>query len=124
MWKPRVLSEYEIARAVAAIEEIARRDKPIAEVGSRQVQKADLLHDLKACIRLAKAQGKVFFWIRKCGKKRLWYGFYSHRCMFDAWKHMIPSKIDPMLRHVFLGLLYGYRPGAIQEFIIKQKRMR
>lgn len=130
MWEPKVLGEYEIGQAISAIKEILLRGKPIAEVSSTRAKKADLVHDLKNCIQLAHGKGKVFLWIENTGVEkwkglqRYRYGFYSHSCMLLALKHMIPSKIDPLVRHVFLGLLFGYRPDAIQKFVVKQKRTR
>ena len=121
MWKPRVLYEYEIGRAMSAIEEILLRNKPIADLGIRSGgKKSDLIHDLRACIQSRKAQGKVFVWINKVDG-RFNYGFYSHHCILDAMHHMLHSDIDPMLRHVFLGLIFGYSPDSIAKFVRRQK---
>ena len=38
---PRALSEYEVGRAVAAIEAVSRTEKPVAEVGCQEAARVD-----------------------------------------------------------------------------------
>jgi len=129
VWNPKVLTADEIGRITWAIQEVLKRGKPIAEVSSlRTKKKADLIDDLENCIKLMRCKGKVFFWVEnaKCpkwkGMYRYRYGFYTYPCILRAFKHMDSAKINPVLRDVFLGLLFGYRPEIIQEFVSKQKR--
>ena len=70
VWRPKVLSEYEIGRSMSAIDAVTLLGKPIVEVFSRTAEIADLESDLKGCIELAGKTDLVLFWIRPCRRPR------------------------------------------------------
>lgn len=121
-WIPRVLSEYEIGKAIASIEAVLRADKPIAEVGCRQAEIADLESDLSACVGLVSADCGVRFWTRVSGN-RFRYGFYKEPWVLDAIEFLDRTDLDAVTRAWISGLLFGYRPSAIQQFITREATM-
>jgi hypothetical protein len=114
-WTPQVLSEYEVGRVMAAIETIARLSKPIAEVGCRKISMAALESDLRECLALASADG-VRFWTKTFGD-RVRYGFYRESWALDALDFLERRDLSQTDRAWISGLLFGYRPDAIQQFI-------
>src|SRR5438132_295788 len=84
-WTPAVLTEYEIGRAILAVETIARSDKPVAEVGGQKVRSTVALeNDLRECVRLAGHAANVRVWIRPTSGGRVRYGFYREAWVLDA----------------------------------------
>lgn len=118
-WVPKLLSEYEVGRAVSAIEEIARRDKPIAEVGCLDGVRADLEADLKACLDVVRGSEHVQFWVKPTGKQ-LRFGFYSESWALNALEFLDRVKLTSVDRAWIGGLLFGYHPRAIQAFITRE----
>lgn len=116
-WTPKVLSEYEIAQAIAAIDAIALTQKPVAEAGARRATQAELEDDLKECLRLAgEAEGQVRIWIKAEGA-RLQYGFYRESWVLQALGFLDRADLSGTDRAWISGLLFGYRSDAIQQFI-------
>jgi hypothetical protein len=112
-WIPKVLSEFEIGQAMAAIEGVDRLGKPMAEVGLRLVDPADLDHDLRWCI--SDSGARVFLWIRRHGER--WsFGFYQQPWVLDAMDFLERADLPLNDRHWITGLLFGYQPHAIQSF--------
>ena len=118
-WVPRVLSEYEIGRSISAIEAVLRTDKPIAEVGCRQTAVVDLEADLQRCLDLVRRPCPVRFWTRTDGS-RIRYGFYLHPWAVEALDFLDHSALEDAERAWIGGLLFGYRPDAIQEYITRR----
>lgn len=118
-WAPRVLSEYEIGHGVSAIEAVLRSDKPLAEVGCRRANLADLEADLQGCLDLVSESGDVKFWTRPYGP-RFRYGFYREPWALHALDFIDRGELDPLERAWISGLLFGYRPRAIQQYIDRQ----
>lgn len=118
-WKPILLSEYEIGRAVSAIEAVSRCDKPISEVGGIEAQQPDLETDLIGCLRLVRGADDVRYWIKPSGS-RLRFGFYREPWALDALEFLDNADLDESNRAWISGLLFGYRPKAIQDFIARQ----
>jgi hypothetical protein len=115
-WTPKILSEFEIGQAVAAIESIARSDRPLAEVGCRLADPADLEHDLSACLASANETGRVWIWLRKAGD-RYRFGFYSQPWVLRALELVEGTDLQQSDRDWINGLLFGYRPDAIQRYL-------
>lgn len=122
-WTPKVLSEYEVGRCLSAVEAIARTDKPIAEVGCRDAKLADLESDLQGCVGLVSGDYGVRFWTR-ASEGRIRYGFYREPWALDAIDFLDRTDLDPGARAWISGLLFGYRPDAIQQFIAKSAPKR
>lgn len=110
------LSDYEAGRAVAAIEAIARQQKPITEVGCRVADREQLEADLQCCLDAVREPGCVSYWIRGAGPL-LRFGFYAEEWVLDALTFLDRAKLKPKDRAWINGLLFGYNVGAIQRFI-------
>lgn len=123
-WVPRLLSEYEVGRAVSAIEAVSRSDKPIAEVGSTQAERGDLEADLKGCLALVRGVEDVRFWIKVASGTLLRFGFYREPWALDALDFLDRADLPETDRAWISGLLFGYRPTAIQNFIARQSEPR
>lgn len=115
-WRPKVFSEYEVGRAVSAIEAVSRADKPVAEVGAAVALHADLECDLKECLALVRGCEDVRFWIKEDGGE-LRYGFYREAWVMDALAFLDAAELAEKDRTWINGLLFGYRPAAIQDFM-------
>ena len=114
----KVLTEFEIGQAMAAIEGVARLAKPIAEVGCRIVELKELEEDLLACVASAGESDQVRPWIRQAGQ-HLRFGYYGEPWALDALDFLERADLDPTDRYWISGLLFGYRPQAIQRFIAR-----
>jgi hypothetical protein len=121
VWHPCVLSEYEVGRVFSAIAEVKRRGKPLAEVGMRICEKEDLLRDLSQCLAQDQGTGKAFIWTMP-SDKGFRYGFFSHEWVFRALIFMEQRDLDPKDRIWIQGLVFGYTPSAIQEFLDRQAK--
>jgi hypothetical protein len=115
-WTPKVLSEFEIGQASAAIEAVGRQGKPIAEVGCRAAAREDIEHDLRANLADRREANRVFVWIRPAGD-RFRFGYYSEAWTQSALDFLERANVEDSDRHWISGLLFGYQPSAIQEFI-------
>lgn len=115
-WAPRILSEFEIGQAMAAIESVARSGKPLAEVGCRAGNLADIEHDLTACLGSLRDAADVKIWMREAGD-RVRFGFYIQPWVLEALTFVETADVSAVDRHWINGLLFGYRPEAIQQFI-------
>lgn len=122
-WTPAVLSEYEIGRAVWAVEIVARSEKPVAEVSCRKVASlASLEDDLRECIKLAGNADNVRPWTRPTTANRVRYGFYREAWVLDALDFLDRAKLADADHAWISGLLFGYRADAIEEFIARAVR--
>jgi hypothetical protein len=122
-WTPKVLSEYEIGRCMSAIDAVAMLGKPIAEVMTRLGPLADLESDLAQCIKLSEKTDQVNFWVRPLGHK-FRYGFYKEAWTLQALDFLDrTTTLNPYDRDWITGLLFGYRPDRIQEFLDKPKQL-
>jgi hypothetical protein len=118
---PRALSEYEVGRAVAAIEAVSRTEKPVAEVGCQEAALADLEDDLQNCLKLADTTGEIRFWTKPTGT-RFRYGFYKDTWVLGALDFLDRAQLGEVERAWISGLLFGYRSGAIQQYISREPR--
>lgn len=117
---PKVLPEYMIGRAVSAIEAVSMLGKPIAEVSSIKASEKDVLNDLKGCLALSPASEGIQPWIW-ADSGRMRFGFYREPWALEALKYV--DQMDPkdLNRHWIAGLLFGYRPERIQEYLDKER---
>jgi hypothetical protein len=113
----KVLDEYMIGRAMAAIAEIALRGKPIAEVGGVKASQEDVLHDLNCCLEFHLTGNPVFPWALPVEGGRVRFGFYGESWTIEALKFMSVIELSDFHRSWIQGLLFGYRPDVIQKFI-------
>lgn len=121
VWVPKVISEYEVGRAMSAIEAIELLDKPIAEVITRHAVLADLEDDLCHCLELAGNPSGVNFWTRPTGDgKKFRCGFYREAWTLKALDFLDRTELSQLDRAWISGLLFGYRPTAIQQFIMEK----
>jgi hypothetical protein len=117
----RVLTEYECGRAQIAIEWVARGQKPIAEIGGRPITDCDisaLACDLDGLI--CKSGESVFGFLAPEGADRCMYGFYKYPWAIGALLHVLGIERAPegaRQSSWLQGLVFGYSPSAIQEFI-------
>lgn len=117
-WTPAVLTEYEIGRAVLAVEVIARSEKPVAEVGCQKVASVGTLeNDLRECVKLAGHADNVRVWTRATNGGRVRYGFYREGWVVEALDFLDRADLSNVDRAWISGLLFGYRTDAIQQFI-------
>lgn len=119
-WEPLVLSEYEVGRAVAAIEAVSRSDKPLAEVGCRDAPDGDLKSDLEGCLKLVRGAHSVRYWTKPSKGDGCRFGFYKLPWALDALAFLERVDLDETDRAWISGLLFGYHPRAIQEYIGRQ----
>jgi hypothetical protein len=117
----RVLTDYERGRAQMAIEWVSRAQKPIVEIGGAPIGHYDLgalTYDLDRCIQLSGET--VLGFIAPSGGKYICYGFYKFPWALDAllfaWGI---RRVQPSTRRTLWlqGLVFGYSPSAIQDFI-------
>lgn len=101
---------------MAAIDAIALTGKPVAEVSCRKVRLADLENDLAKCLELAGEVGNVRPWTKIVGA-RVRYGFYREQWVLDALNFLDRTELSDVDRSWISGLLFGYRPDAIQQYI-------
>ncbi len=122
-WIPLVLSEYEIGRATWAAQMIARSDKPVAEVGACLAVSLDaVMADLHECLNLAGHIDGVKVWSRPASGGRVRYGFYREAWVLDALDFLDRATVADTDHAWISGLLFGYRPDAIQDFIARTGR--
>ncbi len=116
-----ILTEYEVGRAVTAIEWVARSGKPIVEIGSRMLGPWELHHlaeDLHRCLDIA-GELEVHGFI-VLGRDDWWqFGFYRHAWAMAAFLYLQSRgpRIDGAHAISLQGLLFGYNAEAIQRFI-------
>jgi hypothetical protein len=115
-WTPRILTEFEIGQAVTAIETVARLGKPLAEIGCRQGNPADIEHDLTHCLRSANELGKLHVWTWKAGE-RYRFGFCAQPWVLRALEFVEDSDLAQSDRDWLCGLLFGYKADAIQQYL-------
>jgi len=124
----KALTEYECGRAQIAIEWVARSQKPIVEIGGAPISHCDLeglAHDLDRCIELSGETVRAF--IAPSGGKFCCYGFYKFPWAIDALLYAWGIRRVPQntRRTLWLqGLVFGYSPSAIQDFINAQSASR
>jgi hypothetical protein len=85
-----VLSEYEVGRAITAVEWVARAGKPIVEVGSRLLGPWELHHlaeDMALCLAVAgEPAARAFIVLGSDGWWR--FGFYRHPWAIAAFVYL------------------------------------
>src|ERR1700694_23584 len=125
----QTLSEYECVRAQIAIEWVARSAKPIVEIGGRVISECDigrLADDLDRCITLSGELVQAFI-IQDKVPDYCCYGFFRHpwviNALLCAWG-VRPLDADPDDSLWLQGLVFGYSPDAIQQFISSAQRGR
>ena len=122
VWCPRVLTEFEIGMCDSAIVAIERQGKPFADISQRSCNLVDLKADLAGCLKSHKGSG-VKYWTmthRQFGCVYHSYGFYKEPWTLAAMDFVYRSKLGELNRSWIQGLLFGYRPESIQEFIDKK----
>jgi hypothetical protein len=123
------MDAYEYQMCLKAIRAIASGRKSFAQVFSGRYRKPDLEFALAQCLHRTKQTGKVFYWIKRYdsregrfrGKYRWQYGFYRQPWTLAAYEFIYGTKLSTFNRDWMAGLLFGYKPAAIQKFLDKQK---
>jgi hypothetical protein len=115
-----VLTEYELGRAVTAIEWVSRGAKPIVEIGQRllsgDITASDLATDLDRCIALAgEPEVRAFAIYRNDGWWQ--FGFYRYEWAITALLALETETPADVHAHWIRGLLFGYDPASIDRFI-------
>jgi hypothetical protein len=111
-----------MARCLSAIESVSRTAKPVAEVGEVRCGGRREIEDLRAfldsCVRQFGDQNVRYYVLRTEGK-RYSYGFFVHPWVMHALRFIKNGgrSLRPSDRHWLQGLLFGYRPDAIQHFL-------
>ena len=123
-WTPRVLTNFEWGQCIASIEAVQRLDKPIAEVSAVKAFLPDLEADLEGCLGFFRGTSDVKFWTREADPGRYRYGFYKAPWTLQALDFLDRMDLSRIDRAWISGLLFGYRPGAIQEFIEARQGQR
>jgi hypothetical protein len=83
---------------------------------------ADILEDLRGCLRVERDPPGVSLWIRPSGDGRFRCGYYGQPWTLEALDFLDRVELNQTDRDWIQGLLFGYRPEKIQEFIDRQKR--
>lgn len=116
VWTATVLSDDDMSRVMTAVETVALTGKVIEEVGGRKSNNVPgLVADLEQCIELSGHAG-VHVWTRESGG-RVRYGVYRERWALDALDFLDRADLAGLDRAWISGLLFAYRPEAIQQFI-------
>lgn len=117
----KILTEYEVGRAISYIEWVAGGDKPLAELGCRKdIVSSDLQSDLDRCIEISGESVGAFiipadanFWA---------YGFYIAPWTLDVLEFLLETtEVNEYVTKCLTGLLFGYSPHAIQGFLDRPK---
>ncbi len=117
-----VLTAYEVARCMAAIEAIARLGKPVAEVCARAARDQEELQkieaDVQTCIRLSGEQ-EVWGFVRRVDEARVTYGYYRYPWALEAFESLthLRSALEPRQYEWVSGLLFGYQAEAIHQWL-------
>ena len=114
----QILSDYEVARSIAAIEAVGRLGKPVAEVCDVAVIRLDELEDdLDTCLEQARQAG-VMAYIRDHENGRATYGFFRYPWVLAALEFIDQHHQDlGQAKDWISGLLFGYEAGAIHAFV-------
>jgi hypothetical protein len=120
--KGSLLTDFEFARCMAAIEAVDRLGKPAAEVGPKRVplaQRGALTEELRrivasmgvAEIREYVSRSEAGGWVT--------FGFYRFGWVRDALEFLEreAGSLDERTRGWVQGLVFGYRPEAIEGFL-------
>lgn len=114
-----ILSDYEVGRAIAAIEAVGRGTKPVAEVGDRTVGDIELLEtDLRTCLEVAK-EPHVKGFLLQHDSQRCSFGFYCEDWVLETLQFLYHEGqlLSAFHRDWILGLLFGYTPKAVSWFL-------
>lgn len=114
-----LLGDYECGRAYSYAEEVEKRFKPIAECGARVATESAILADLKCIIRSGHYP-HIQPWTLQSSGGYVRYGFYRERWAFEALRWLDSAALGHRERDWIQGLLFGYRPDVIQQFIESQ----
>ncbi len=115
----KLLSEFETARCLAAIEAVSRLGKPVAEVGDRKCNPDEakaLLDDLNRCLALAGEPG-IRGYIHRYKPERVSFGFYRHGWTLSALQFLADTQLPELHKDWISGLLFGYSPESIDSFV-------
>jgi hypothetical protein len=124
-----ILTEYELGRAVTAIEWVARGDKPITQIASRTLlldkQPYQLASDVERCLILAD-QPIVRGFVMRETCRRWTFGFYRYEWAMQGFLHLQTKRphIQGEHAHWVRGLLFGYDAAAIERFNQSSRRER
>jgi hypothetical protein len=113
--------DYWSARCLFAIESVSRTGKPVAEVGEMRCSRDEKSALEEFLRRRVEEFGDrdVNSYVRRTGPNRYAFGFFVFPWVRDAIR-FIGSGGRPLResdRHWIQGLLFGYRPDAIQRFL-------
>jgi hypothetical protein len=120
-YKFSILSDYEVGRSITAIEIVGRGTKPLAEIGNTTIlpnQVEELEREIKTCLALAR-EPHVKGFLMAQDEGRWVFGFYREPWVLEALEfldqdaHLLPE----YHRDWISGLLFGYTPSAVQEFL-------
>ena len=128
-WLPKALDVIWIGEAFGLIRAIQMHGKPIGEIGSARAKRSDILEDLRGCLKIMRNPKGIFPWIRPAGGGRYRFGYFSQPWTLRALTFLDRTTLKQTDRSWIGGLLYGYRPDLIQQFIdngyqVRPKRRR
>jgi hypothetical protein len=110
------LTAFELALRKSAIEAVALLGKPVAEVITIPCDDLPALaSELAECIADYAPHVKAF--IRETEPGYVNYGFFVHSWVLDALDYCVRTDIPEPHLHWIQGLLFGYRPDAIERFL-------
>ena len=115
-----ILTDFDFGQCLRAIDEVALRGKPLAEVGQRSAAElavGELKADLRSCIEMSGFPVTAYI-IADIEIVR--FGFFQHRWVGEALM-FVEEEADQLLPrhhiHWLQGLLFGFTPAAIDQFI-------
>src|ERR1017187_8657422 len=114
-----LLSQFELARCLSAIEAVDRLGKPAAEIGSKRLAPDALPAFMAELHRLADESAGIRWYAYDDGNGRFTFGCYRFEWVERAldFVEKMGGSLDEHTRAWVQGLIFGYRPEAIENYI-------
>lgn len=115
----RLLSQFELARCLSAIEAVERLGKPAAEIGSKRLAPGTLPVLMTELHRLAEHVPGLQWYTYDDGGGRVTFGCYRFDWVGKALDFIekMGGSLDESTRAWVQGLIFGYRPEAIEDYV-------
>src|ERR1035438_2658705 len=115
----RLLTQFELARCLSAIEAVERLGKPAAEIGSKRVTPEALPALVAELDRLAADTPGIRWYTYSDGDGRVTFGCYRFEWVGRAldFVEKMGGDFDEQTRAWVQGLIFGYRPEAIESYV-------
>lgn len=114
-----LLSQFELARCLSAIEAVERLGKPAAEIGSKHIAPGAMPVFMAELDRLAEGIPGIRWYAYDDGDGRVVFGCYRFEWVGMAldFVEKMGDSLDEHTRAWVQGLIFGYRPEAIESYV-------